>query len=277
VGNVTALASSAGVLQAGYRYDPYGALLAHNGTQALNNTLRHAGKPWVAFNNSPTAGLAYFGYRFYSPQLQRWINRDPIHERGGINLYGYVGNEPMGWMDPDGASPAPLVARAGYIVGALIGDYLYDKYVDPHLDEFFEKHLDPEVAENARRLKDILDAARTIKNPLKAGKKLCALARNAKRNAKNTFPKNPDDLLPDMPRTPKGHIEPNPHTRIRPEKHPLKPGETYAPRHHGQHYHVETRVNPSKSWNNPNNVTKIKPPGYVPGEGTGFLPGEKFP
>jgi filamentous hemagglutinin len=95
--------------------------------------------------------------------------------------------------------------------------------------------------------------------------------------AKNTFPKNPGDLLPDMPRTPKEHLEPNPYTRIRPEQHPLKLGETYAPRHHGQHYHVETRTDPTKSWNNSNNVTKQKPPGYVPGEGTGFLPGEKFP
>lgn len=95
--------------------------------------------------------------------------------------------------------------------------------------------------------------------------------------AKNAFPKNPADLLPDMPRNAKGYIEPNQYTRIRPEQHALKPGETYAPRHHGQHYHVETRIDPTKSWNNPNNVIKVKPPGYVPGEGTGFLPGEKFP
>lgn len=93
----------------------------------------------------------------------------------------------------------------------------------------------------------------------------------------NTFPKNADDLLPDLPRDAKGRIYPNSHTRIRPEQHAIKPGKTYAPRHHGQHYHVETRLDPAKSWNNKKNVTKIKPSNYQPGHGTGFLPGEKFP
>jgi hypothetical protein len=90
------------------------------------------------------------------------------------------------------------------------------------------------------------------------------------------FPANPDDLLPGLPRNAKGHIFPNELTRIRPEMHPLKPGETFSPRHHGQHYHVETRPTPNISWNN-QAVTKLHPPGYVPGEGTGFLPGEPFP
>ncbi len=70
---------------------------------------------------------------------------------------------------------------------------------------------------------------------------------------------------------------PSDKVRIRPEQHPLKPGETYAPRHHGQHYHVETRKNVNKSWNNKKNVTKVKPDNYVQGEGTGFLPGENYP
>ncbi len=98
-----------------------------------------------------------------------------------------------------------------------------------------------------------------------------------RKSAGNRFPKNADDLLSDLPRDAKGRIHPSSKVRIRPEQHSLKPGETYAPRHHGQHYHVETRVDPTKSWNNKRNVTKIKPPGYKPGQGTGFLPGEKFP
>ncbi len=38
-------------------------------------------------------GLYYYGYRFYDPVMGRWLNRDPIEERGGINLYGFVNNE----------------------------------------------------------------------------------------------------------------------------------------------------------------------------------------
>jgi RHS repeat-associated protein len=40
------------------------------------------------------SSLYYYGFRFYDPNLQRWINRDPIGERGEINLYRVVGNKP---------------------------------------------------------------------------------------------------------------------------------------------------------------------------------------
>jgi hypothetical protein len=35
----------------------------------------------------PNSGLVYYLYRYYDPSLQRWINRDPIAEAGGVNLY----------------------------------------------------------------------------------------------------------------------------------------------------------------------------------------------
>ena len=37
-------------------------------------------------------GLYYYGFRWNAPTLQRWMNRDPIGEKGGINLYSYVRN-----------------------------------------------------------------------------------------------------------------------------------------------------------------------------------------
>ena len=39
---------------------------------------------------------------FYSPDTGRWLNRDPIQEAGGINLYRYVGNNPINYVDPLG-------------------------------------------------------------------------------------------------------------------------------------------------------------------------------
>ncbi len=44
-------------------------------------------------------GLVYYGYRYYSPELGRWLNRDPIEEEGGLNLYGFVGNDPVNAYD----------------------------------------------------------------------------------------------------------------------------------------------------------------------------------
>ena len=65
-------------------------------------------------------------------------------------------------------------------------------------------------------------------------------------------------------------------TRYRYEEHPTEPGETYNSRHHGPHFHVEDRPSTGTGWNN-GAVTKQYPPGYTPGGGTGFLPGEFFP
>jgi RHS repeat-associated protein len=50
----------------------------------------------------PKTGLVYYGYRFYHPDMERWLNRDPIGEEGGINLYGFVENNPVNWIDPWG-------------------------------------------------------------------------------------------------------------------------------------------------------------------------------
>jgi hypothetical protein len=94
------------------------------------------------------------------------------------------------------------------------------------------------------------------------------------------FPSNPDDFLPGIHRepTPNGFkMDVNPTTRVRYESHALNSGDTFVPRHHGQHYHVETRPHSGIGWNNNSSVTHVHPPGYVHGSGTGFLPGEAFP
>jgi hypothetical protein len=46
--------------------------------------------------------LARKGLRFYSAILSRWISRDPIEERGGLNTYGFVANAPIGLFDSYG-------------------------------------------------------------------------------------------------------------------------------------------------------------------------------
>jgi uncharacterized protein RhaS with RHS repeats len=43
---------------------------------------------------------------YYDPGVQRWINRDPIGEEGGRNLYGYVENRPVDWIDAFGLKGA---------------------------------------------------------------------------------------------------------------------------------------------------------------------------
>ena len=48
------------------------------------------------------AQATLFWARPYDPHLQRWIQRDPIGEQGGQNLYGFVQNDPVNELDPLG-------------------------------------------------------------------------------------------------------------------------------------------------------------------------------
>ena len=72
------------------------------------------------------SGLLQFGARHYDPVVGRWISKDPIGFDGGdTNLYGYVLNDPVNFVDFDGKSPfliiAPYLAfETGFFIGATI-------------------------------------------------------------------------------------------------------------------------------------------------------------
>lgn len=96
-GNVTALINAQQLIVAKYLYDPFGSTLASSGPLAAANLHRFASK-----ETHPISGLYYYGLRFYDPAVQRWLNRDPIVEGGGINLYGFTGNNPINRFDLHG-------------------------------------------------------------------------------------------------------------------------------------------------------------------------------
>ncbi|WP_051303292.1 RHS repeat-associated core domain-containing protein [Psychromonas aquimarina] len=58
------------------------------------------------------SGLYYNYYRYYDPQLGRYITSDPIGLNGGINTFAYVGGNPVGLIDPNGHSAFSLIAKA---------------------------------------------------------------------------------------------------------------------------------------------------------------------
>lgn len=94
-GNLSALANASdGSLVAAYEYDPSGNTLRSSGSYAHQNPFRFAGK----YHDLET-GLVYYGYRYYSPSLGRFINRDPLGEAGGINLMAHAGNDAINRWD----------------------------------------------------------------------------------------------------------------------------------------------------------------------------------
>ena len=107
-GNITAMVNTNGIVVARYNYDPYGNLLGMSGPLAEANTYRFSSKEW-----NSNAGLYYYGFRFYEPNVQRWINRDPIQEKGGINLYCFVYNDAQGNIDPLGDTIAGKICTLG--------------------------------------------------------------------------------------------------------------------------------------------------------------------
>jgi len=93
-GNVTYLVNSSQGLAAKCRYGPYGNTISSSGSLASANVHRFSSKE-IHFNS----GLYYYGYRWYDPNTQTWPNRDPIGERGGNNVYGFVGNNAIARWD----------------------------------------------------------------------------------------------------------------------------------------------------------------------------------
>lgn len=59
--------------------------------------IRYSGK------EMDVSGLYYYGARYYAPWLQRWVSADPAGDVDGLNLYGFVGNNPIVHVDQTGA------------------------------------------------------------------------------------------------------------------------------------------------------------------------------
>ena len=99
-GNVTALVNSSGTVVAKYLYDSFGNTLGMWGSLAAGNTYRYSSK-----EVDLRSGAYYYGYRWYQPNLQRWVNRDPLGDKKEkailvVNLseqgiQTYFGNKPI--------------------------------------------------------------------------------------------------------------------------------------------------------------------------------------
>jgi RHS repeat-associated protein len=95
LGSIRELTNGSGAVQTRYDYDPYGRRTRLTGT--LDADFGFTGH----YYHQPS-GLHLALYRAYNADLGRWISRDPIGERGGVNLYAYITNDPLNGIDPLG-------------------------------------------------------------------------------------------------------------------------------------------------------------------------------
>jgi RHS repeat-associated protein len=113
LGNIMAVVDAAtGATVTKYDHGPYGEVLGAEG-EADACPFRYQSKLYDA-----ETGLHYYGYRYYSPKMGRWLSRDPLGEAGGFNLYAYCLGDPINHDDYLGGEPRIVVAHdeAGQII-----------------------------------------------------------------------------------------------------------------------------------------------------------------
>ena len=94
-GNVTGLIDgTTGTTSSQYEYGPFGETIRLTPNANNQSPFRFSTK-----YTDDESDLLYYGFRYYNPSTGRWLSRDPLGEQGGVNLHGFVGNNPANETD----------------------------------------------------------------------------------------------------------------------------------------------------------------------------------
>ncbi|MFO0788409.1 MAG: RHS repeat-associated core domain-containing protein [Pirellulales bacterium] len=125
--NVTAVVNADATVLERYNYTPYGEVtflepdfdVASIQYSTIGNSHLYTGR-----EHDAETGLQLNRQRYYASWLGSWVTRDPVRYRGGINLYSYCGDTPVGVTDPRGQE-------------AMGRSYTYDPWLNPFIPPGF--------------------------------------------------------------------------------------------------------------------------------------------
>jgi RHS repeat-associated protein len=104
LGSVLALTDAAGAITKNYKYEPYGKVTTTGETST--NPYQYTGRENdIAGSGVNPTGLYFYRARYYDASAQRFISEDPIGLDAGLNLFRYVGANPVTYADPSGHLP----------------------------------------------------------------------------------------------------------------------------------------------------------------------------
>lgn len=131
--SIVGLVDENGAVIESYKYSAYGlrTVFDANGDEiACTNYNNYYGYTGRRFDEE--SGLWYYRNRMYSAELGRFLQRDPAGYVDGMNLYAYVMNNPMSYLDPTGRTANP-VWRDGNIDNLVDGP-VWQSMIDCHPD-----------------------------------------------------------------------------------------------------------------------------------------------
>ncbi len=145
-GNVIALVKASDQsVSARYEYGPFGETLVVEET-GVSNPFRFSTKYF-----DRETGLYYYTNRYYDPATGRWFVRDPIEEAGGLNLYGFIANQPLNKIDKLGLVDMNLSITTASKDHGIDSDAAYYNKWDPSEDTYdVVAHGNPSGVSNAQ-------------------------------------------------------------------------------------------------------------------------------